>query len=177
MDSGVTASDQCIEEFTKLQQRKSQEKFLVYGLAKTVKTTGTKTGYDLEIIHDTTTQEKIKEALKNEKDDPVAGGDATEVFNETAGRAYNAFVHHLAKERCKWAVYDFEYMVDGGKRNKIVFISCIGETDGDRTKVTPFDFSSSRQGLRRRLQGIQVEIEGQDADDIDYKTLKLKLAK
>ncbi len=36
---------------------------------------------------------------------------------------YDVFVGELPGNECRWAVYDFEYEVEGGKRNKLVFYS------------------------------------------------------
>ena len=38
---------------------------------------------------------------------------------------YEAFISEFPENECRWAVYDFEYELDGGagKRNKLVFFS------------------------------------------------------
>jgi cofilin len=36
---------------------------------------------------------------------------------------YDNFLTNLPENQCRWAVYDFEYKVDGAPRNKLVFFS------------------------------------------------------
>ena len=38
---------------------------------------------------------------------------------------YDSFLTELPEQECRWAIYDFEYELDGGagKRNKLVFYS------------------------------------------------------
>jgi len=36
---------------------------------------------------------------------------------------YDDFLADLPETECRWAVYDFPYEKDGGKRNKLVFFS------------------------------------------------------
>jgi cofilin len=45
------------------------------------------------------------------------------VVKKTSGTLdYEAFVEDLPKDQCCWAVYDFEFEMDG-KRNKLCFVS------------------------------------------------------
>lgn len=45
------------------------------------------------------------------------------VVNKAAepGASYDDFLADLPETECRWAVYDFDYEKDGGKRNKITF--------------------------------------------------------
>jgi len=36
---------------------------------------------------------------------------------------YEEFLNDLPETECRWAIYDFEYQKEGGKRNKIAFVS------------------------------------------------------
>lgn len=36
---------------------------------------------------------------------------------------YETFVEDLPKDQCRWAVYDFEFEKNDGKRNKLCFVS------------------------------------------------------
>lgn len=36
---------------------------------------------------------------------------------------FEAFVEELPKDQCRWAVYDFEFAKEDGKRNKLCFVS------------------------------------------------------
>lgn len=44
------------------------------------------------------------------------------VKSKSDSRDYDDFLAELPENECRWAVYDLEYeLVDGGKRNKLVF--------------------------------------------------------
>ena len=52
--------------------------------------------------------------------------DNTEIVVDKRGSlasTYDDFLAELPEAECRWAVYDFEYEHDGGKRNKITFFS------------------------------------------------------
>jgi cofilin len=43
---------------------------------------------------------------------------------ETGEQAYEAFLNILPENECRWAIYDFEFeKMEGGRRNKIIFVS------------------------------------------------------
>ena len=151
--SGVEASDECITAYQELKL-------------------GKKAKYILFALNDANTAIVV---------------DKTSV----ADASYDDFVQDLPKDQCRWAVYDFEFAKQGeGKRNKIGFISwCV--THGGRSfrapgsKVLTRDairspedatvkdkmlFASSREALRRRLDGIAFEVQGTDPSEISYNT-------
>ncbi|KIK94048.1 hypothetical protein PAXRUDRAFT_478551 [Paxillus rubicundulus Ve08.2h10] len=84
---------------------------------------------------------------------------------------YEQFVTSLPKAECRWVVYDFEFEKDGAKRSKICFISWSPDNAKIRSKMV---FASSRDGLRRSLDGIHVEIQATDPDEIEYNTVHNK---
>jgi cofilin len=46
------------------------------------------------------------------------------VDKTSSEKDYDEFVADLSETECRWAIYDFEFeKEDGGKRNKIVFLS------------------------------------------------------
>jgi len=49
----------------------------------------------------------------------------TEIVVEKTSTAgdYDVFLNDLPDAECRWAVYDFEFEKEGGKRNKICFYS------------------------------------------------------
>jgi hypothetical protein len=53
------------------------------------------------------------------------GNKNTEIVVEKTSQAseYEDFLSDLPEADCRWAVYDFEYEQDGGRRNKITFYS------------------------------------------------------
>lgn len=51
--------------------------------------------------------------------------DNTQIITEKKGEddGYEKFIDCLPETECRWAVYDFGYEHEGGKRNKLIFIS------------------------------------------------------
>lgn len=45
------------------------------------------------------------------------------VEKSNSSTSYDEFVNDLPAESCRYAIYDFEYEKDGGKRNKLCFIA------------------------------------------------------
>ena len=43
------------------------------------------------------------------------------VTKKSEDASYDTFLADLPENECRWAVYDFEYEKNGGKRNKICF--------------------------------------------------------
>ncbi|KAF9282628.1 cofilin [Linnemannia elongata] len=92
-----------------------------------------------------------------------------EVVKTSSDEDYDNFLKELPSEDCRWAVYDFAFKsADGGDRNKIVFYSWAP----DNAKVKPkMLYSSSKEGLRKVLNGLAVEIQGTDFDEVSYDTV------
>ncbi|KAG0350515.1 cofilin, partial [Gamsiella multidivaricata] len=89
---------------------------------------------------------------------------------ETA--TYDEFLKHLPENDCRWAVYDFDYSTADGDRNKIVFYTWA--PDGAKIKSKML-YSSSKDALRRSLNGVAVEVQGTDADEVDHETVLEKV--
>lgn len=102
--------------------------------------------------------------------------DYTEVVVEKTSEepSYDKFLEELSEQECKWAVYDFEYEVDGGKRNKLCFFSWAPDDAKIKQKML---FASSKDALRRSLVGIAAEIQGTDYSEIAYETVLSKFVK
>ncbi|THH00170.1 hypothetical protein EW026_g2302 [Hermanssonia centrifuga] len=84
---------------------------------------------------------------------------------------YDVFVGELPGNECRWAVYDFEYEVEGGKRNKLVFYSWSPDEATIKSKMV---FSSSKTALRNSL-GLSTEIQGTDFDEVAYESVLDKI--
>jgi len=84
--------------------------------------------------------------------------------------AFNEFREKLPSDDGRYAVFDFEFeKADGsGKRNKICFVSWSPDNAKVRPKMT---YASSKDGLRKALVGLQVELQANDIADIDYETV------
>ncbi|KAF8842210.1 putative COF1-cofilin [Paxillus ammoniavirescens] len=99
----------------------------------------------------------------------------TEIIVEKTSNSpdYDQFLDVLPKDQCRWAVYDLEFEKDGAKRNKILFFSWSPDSAKIKSKMV---FASSRDGLRRALDGIQLEIQGTDLDEVEYSAVHAKAA-
>lgn len=148
--SGVQASDECITTFRELKLGKKL-KYIIFNLNKEL----------TEII----------------------------VEKSSVQHDYEDFLSSLPAEQCRWAVYDFEFEKDG-KRNKLCFISWSVASvqchcplvvihavprdfirSPDEAKVkSKMVFASSRDALRRKLDGIAVEIQGTDLSEVSHET-------
>ncbi|KAG1809281.1 actin depolymerizing factor [Suillus variegatus] len=82
---------------------------------------------------------------------------------------YEEFLDNLPSDGCKWAVYDFDYKLeDGSQRNKLCFFSWSPDNAPIRAKMV---HASSKDALRKSLQGISVEIQGTDLTEVAYETV------
>ncbi|EHL00621.1 putative Cofilin [Glarea lozoyensis 74030] len=76
----------------------------------------------------------------------------------------------------RYAVYDFNYDLASGEgsRSKITFIAWSPDDAGIQAKMV---YASSKDALRRSLNGIATEVQGNDTDDIEYQTVLNKVSK
>ncbi|KAH9480826.1 cofilin [Psilocybe cubensis] len=82
---------------------------------------------------------------------------------------YDVFLADLPETECRWAIYDFEFEKEGaGKRNKIIFISWSPDDAKVKQKMV---FASSRDALKRSLNGIAVEIQGTDFGEVAFESV------
>ncbi|KAF7729346.1 cofilin [Apophysomyces ossiformis] len=82
---------------------------------------------------------------------------------------YDEFLSNLPDAEPRFAVYDFDYEKPGeGSRNKITFYSWIPDTSAIRKKMI---YASSKDAIRKRLEGIAVEIQGTDSSEVAYETV------
>ncbi|KAJ1984035.1 cofilin [Dimargaris cristalligena] len=98
--------------------------------------------------------------------------DKKEIIVDTsspAATAYDEFVAALPAQDCRYAVYDFEYEKPGeGKRNKICFFVWSPDDAPVRSKML---YASSKDAIRRRLEGIAAEIQATDFSEAAYETV------
>ncbi|KAJ1303368.1 hypothetical protein OPQ81_011562 [Rhizoctonia solani] len=81
---------------------------------------------------------------------------------------YADFIADLPKEEPRWAVYDVEFEKDGGKRNKLTFISWSPDDAKIKAKMV---YASSRDALRKSLDGVAVEIQATDVNEIAWESV------
>lgn len=102
----------------------------------------------------------------------VLSDDKTQIVVEKKGKAesYDEFVNELPENDCRYAVYDFEFELPNGegKRNKIVFYTWSPDSSPLRSKMI---YASSKDALRRALNGVAVDVQGTDFSEVDYDTV------
>jgi len=76
----------------------------------------------------------------------------------------------------RYAVYDVEYDLEGGegKRSKITFISWCPD---DAAQYPRMMYSSSKEAIKRALNGVAADIQANDADDIEYDNIIARVSK
>jgi len=65
----------------------------------------------------------------------------------------------------RYAVYDFEYTTEDSHRTKIIFIAWSPDEAGIQPKMI---YASSKEALKRSLNGIGPEIQANEANDLDH---------
>jgi len=146
--SGVSVSPECITKFNELKLGKSI-KYIIYKLSDDAK----------EIVVEETSEQAdwdaFREKLINAKSKNRAG-------KEVKGPRY--------------AVYDFAYDLASGEgsRSKITFIAWSPDDAGIQAKMI---YASSKDALKRSLNGIASELQANDEDDIEYQSILAKVSK
>jgi len=102
--------------------------------------------------------------------------DNTEIVVEKTGNEgdYQTFLGDLPETECRWAVYDLEFVVEGGKRNKLTFYSWAPDTAKIKQKML---FASSKDALRRSLVGIGAEIQATDIGEVSHESVLEKITR
>lgn len=90
--------------------------------------------------------------------------------------SYDAFIEEFPENDCKYAVYDFEYEISAGegKRSKIVFYQWSPDTANIRSKMV---YASSKDALRRALNGVSSDIQGTDFSEVAYEAVLEKVSR
>jgi len=102
--------------------------------------------------------------------------DYTEIVVEktSSSPVYEEFITDLPEVECRWAVYDFEFEKGEGKRNKICFYSW--SPDDAKTKQKML-FASSKDALKRSLDGVYAEIQGTDFSEVAFESVLEKVSR
>eukprot|EP00917_Polyrhabdina_sp_WS-2016_P018625 GHVP01040028.1.p1 GENE.GHVP01040028.1~~GHVP01040028.1.p1 ORF type:complete len:151 (-),score=29.85 GHVP01040028.1:307-759(-) len=92
---------------------------------------------------------------------------------KSALEMYNEFADKLPKNDCRYIVYDFEFDRGNqeGMRNKISFIVWSPDTSPIRKKML---YAASKDAIRRSLDGIAVEVQATDEEEVSFQTVKAK---
>lgn len=98
------------------------------------------------------------------------------VESTSSNEEYDDFLSQLPENSAKYAVYDFEYDLGGneGKRSKIVFFTWSPDTASVKDKMV---YASSKDALRRALNGISADVQGTDFSEVSWETVYDKVSK
>ncbi|OQO03644.1 hypothetical protein B0A48_10309 [Cryoendolithus antarcticus] len=146
--SGVSVSPDCIQQFNDLKLKK-ETKWIIYALSD---------DYKEIVVEETSTDpdySKFREKLVSAKSKDKKG-------KEQIGARY--------------AVFDVEFDAEGGAglRNKIMFLSWVPDEAGLYPRMM---YSTSKEALKRSLNGIAVDIQANDADDIEHENIISRVRK
>ena len=97
-----------------------------------------------------------------------------EVSSTAETATYDEFCASLPANDCRYGVYDFEYEVDGGKRNKIVLFVWAPDSAKIKNKML---YASSKDNLKKMMVGIGSEVQATDASEIDYQVVLEKVTR
>jgi len=146
--SGVTIAPECISVFNELKLSK-KIKYIIYKLSDDYK----------EVV--------VEETSENPDWD---------TFREKLINAQSKSKTGKVGKGPRYAVYDFHYDLAGGEgqRNKITFIAWSPDDAGIQPKMI---YASSKDALKRALNGIATEFQANDEDDIEYQSILAKVSK
>jgi len=146
--SGVSIAPGCITAFTDLKLNK-KIKYIIYKLSDDYK----------EIV--------VEDASED--------GD-WDSFREKLVAAQSKSKTGKVGKGPRYAVYDFNYDLASGEgtRSKITFIAWSPDDAGIQPKMI---YASSKDALKRALNGIATEFQANDEDDIEYQSVLAKVSK
>jgi len=146
--SGVSIAPECVSKFNELKLSK-KIKYIIYKLTDDYK----------EIVVEEASEDADWDTFREKL---VSAKSKTKTGKETKGPRY--------------AVYDFSYdLASGeGQRNKITFIAWSPDDAGIQPKMV---YASSKDALKRALNGLATEFQANDEDDIEYQSVLARVSK
>lgn len=97
-----------------------------------------------------------------------------EVDKTSEKGTYEEFVKSLPKDACRYAVFDFEYSTNDGPRNKLLFYTWSPDTAKIKQKMI---YASSKDGLKKKLDGVYTEIQCTDLSEVSHETVLEKVSR
>ncbi|KAJ2549954.1 cofilin [Coemansia sp. RSA 1933] len=159
MSSGIAVSEECITRFNELRDN-HKYKYVIFRI-----------GQDLKSI----IVEKTSEDDKNDAEDAPAedaDSDSSETPAEELSGEYGKFVRSFPKKDGRYAVYDFDYVHDGGQRNKLLFYTWAPDNAPVKSKML---YASSKKDIEQKLSGVSTVIQATEKSDLFYKNVLEKL--
>ncbi|KAL4312477.1 hypothetical protein GQ457_01G055960 [Hibiscus cannabinus] len=84
--------------------------------------------------------------------------------------SYHDFTASLPESDCRYAVYDFDFVTpENCQKSKIFFIAWCPSSSRIRAKML---YATSKDRLRRELDGIHYEIQATDPTEMDLEVLR-----
>jgi hypothetical protein len=147
--SGATVNADCVTAYNELKLNKKY-KYVIYKLSDDNK----------EIVVDCTSED----------------GPEYDDFREKLINAQSKTKSGAVGKGPRYAVFDVQYDLASGEgtRNKITFIAWSPDDAGIMAKMV---YASSKEALKRALPGIAVEVQANDADDIEWESLVKTVSK
>ncbi|XP_051145544.1 actin-depolymerizing factor 5-like [Andrographis paniculata] len=92
-----------------------------------------------------------------------------------AGEGYNDLAAALPQDDCRYAVFDFDFVtIDNCRKSKIFFIAWAPTGSRIREKIL---YATSKDGLRRALDGIHYELQATDPTEMGFDIIKDRVLK
>eukprot|EP00300_Choanocystis_sp_HF-7_P027788 c33021_g1_i1.p2 GENE.c33021_g1_i1~~c33021_g1_i1.p2 ORF type:complete len:141 (-),score=41.92 c33021_g1_i1:23-445(-) len=92
-----------------------------------------------------------------------------------AGSSWDDFIAALPPNECRYAIYDFDFSTaDGAQRNKVTFIVWTPDVCKVKDKML---YAGTKDAVKKRFEGIQVEIQATDRSEIEFDVVKEKAAR
>eukprot|EP01089_Gocevia_fonbrunei_P016076 TRINITY_DN48_c0_g3_i1.p1 TRINITY_DN48_c0_g3~~TRINITY_DN48_c0_g3_i1.p1 ORF type:complete len:141 (-),score=38.14 TRINITY_DN48_c0_g3_i1:77-499(-) len=82
---------------------------------------------------------------------------------------YKEFLEQLPANEARYFIYDFEFTnADNDIRNKVAFILWAPDSASIKGKMI---YTSTKDSVKKKLQGLQVEVQATDYDEISYESV------
>ncbi|EFA76816.1 cofilin [Heterostelium album PN500] len=91
-----------------------------------------------------------------------------------AGTPFSEILTGFPPKECRYVVVDYGYNEEGANKNRICFVVWCPDTAPIKGKML---YTSSKDSLRKALVGIQVEIQGTDASEVQESEFLAKCTK
>jgi len=89
------------------------------------------------------------------------------------GASYEDFVKELPPNACRYAIFDFAYDSDDGRKSdKIIFVLWAPDSAKIKEKML---YTSSKDAVRKKLVGVGTEIQATDLAEIDREVVLEKV--
>ncbi|KAG1354120.1 actin-depolymerizing factor 5-like [Cocos nucifera] len=85
------------------------------------------------------------------------------------GEGYEELAASLPNDDCRYAVFDFDFVVDKCQKSKIFFITWSPTASRIRAKML---YATSKQWLRRALEGVCYEVQATDPTEMGFDVIR-----